>query len=110
MRMFARAGIVTRTGAPLPEPPQAASVASVASARTLALRRTLKRMLEQDGRREGIDVAFAALGRAAHLANRAQGGGGGVAFVDEVAGHAGALRQLGGDLARLGRARGIIAV
>src|SRR5262245_55233175 len=96
-RIVEPGGIVTRTAGP-GSPPQAAAktVARTAMTRRQLLSSTsapLQRVLQENRRGQRIDVAFASLGRATHLANGAQCGRCGVSLVDELHGQAGALRK-----------------
>ena len=68
-----------------------------------------ERMLQEKGRGERIDVTFTAAGGAAHLADRAEGGGSGVPLVDEHGAKAGSLLELGGDRPRFEGARCVLA-
>src|SRR3954463_5698949 len=92
VRIVAPGGMLTRTDDP-PPVPHAVAAASAAMDSTREQRienarrvrsTTLQRMLEKDGRRERVDVAFALARRAAHLANRAQRRGGAVSLVDQL--------------------------
>ena len=67
-------------------------------------------MLQEHGGRERIDVAFATAGRAAHLANGAEGCGGGEPLVHETRGQAGAFLELGRDVSCVDGARRVVAV
>ena len=67
-------------------------------------------MLQEHGGREGIDVAFAASGRAAHFTNGALRRGRRVSLVYETHGQAGPFLELGGNVARLESAWGVVAV
>src|SRR6185503_21231258 len=121
MRSVAPGGIATRTAAPVPLP-HAATMAHIVVATTpRTMRRTrwtryapsareTQRMLQQHRGGKRVDIALAAFGRSAHLAHGTKRGGGGVALVHEIHGHAGALRELEGDGARFGGARRLVAV
>src|SRR6478672_7715668 len=100
LRTLAPGGMVTFTTVPRAPLPHAASTAR----RTRAwrrLRRESQGMLQQYGRRECVDVAFAPARRATHLAHRAQGGGSGVSLVHECDRKAGAPLELGRDTSSL---------
>jgi hypothetical protein len=66
-------------------------------------------MLEQNGGREGIDIALAPPGRLAHRPDRTQGRRRGESFVHIADRQAGAARQLVADASRLDRARRLVA-
>src|SRR5512140_1431134 len=128
VRTLAPGGIVTFTTGPRALPPHAASDA-VHSARSAArrtrarqlaarpyaarllteLRNESQRMLKKNRGGQRVDIALAAASGAAHLAHRAQSGGGGVSLIHERHGKPRSLLELGRDLSRLDRARRVVA-
>src|SRR5664279_5092178 len=117
VRKLAPGGIVTLTGAPgvlLSHAPRSATEQAMRSARQLSrrtlLRTQLERMLQQNRRGERVDIALSPARRAAHLAHRAQRRCRRIPLVDESHRKSRALLELGGDHARLDRARRVVAL
>ena len=67
-------------------------------------------VLEQDGGREGVDVALAVAGRAAHFVHGPERGGGGESLVEQSHGQSGALLEFGRDVPHLDGARRVVAL
>src|SRR5690348_17803336 len=105
-------GTVTRPIGPGGVRPHATISATSTDAATTRAPRVLrsesKRMLQEDGGGERIDIALPPACRAAHVAHRAQRRGRGVALVDERDGELGPLLELGGDVPHFGGARRVI--
>src|SRR5687768_4407261 len=99
-----------RRGGPLGSPPPQATTttakATAAAARSLL--RKLERMLEQNRRRQRVDVAASSTRRPFHLADGALRCSRREALIDISDGKAGATGDLGSDIANFARPRRIL--
>ena len=104
-------GIVTRTVPPLDEPqPVPVAASAVVTAAIQRLTRKRERMLQEDGGREGVDVASTAASGPAKLADGAKRYGGCIALVHETHRQTGPFLELRGNVADFGGARRVIAI
>src|SRR5712671_1201614 len=103
-------GTITRAGVPCGWPPHAAATAHTATSAERSSARNIEGMLEQNRRRERVNVALSAAGGFSHLFDCTQGCRRGESFIIKTNGHASTFRDFGPQFPHFGRPIRLVAL